>query len=361
MIISENTVPDKEEFELLLNQSKGVIAGKALDEPDYFLSRTPELFECDIYNALLTESENTPFADSIKLVSGHKFPDIVANKFYGIEVKSTTGSKWKSTGNSVREGTRIKGVERIYLFFGQLINPAAFKWRLYQDCLYDVAVTHSPRYLIDMELENGNTIFDRIDMQYDDLRQTDNPITPIIEYYRRNAKRGEEPWWIGSPEETIPMRVRLWSSLDAEEKKTLEVGAIARFPELFSNSPHKYKNFAAWLAARHGIVSTNTRDLFTAGGKVDITVESGTYKSLPQVFSHLNNGFLDILEEIKVLKPIEMLQYWGASEASNFSPDKKIVEWSNKLTFYTSYYPSNEKAFIAHLIKGICPQQIACD
>ncbi len=35
--------------------------------------------------------------------------------------------------------------------------------------------------------------------------------------------------------------------------------------------------------------------------------------------------------------------------------------WSNKLIFYTSYYPSNEKAFIAHLIKGICPQQIACD
>ncbi|WP_212744209.1 hypothetical protein [Maribacter sp. ACAM166] len=50
------------------------------------------------------------FENSIELIGGQKFPDIVAKKFYGIEVKTTTQNHWKTTGNSVLESTRVDDV-----------------------------------------------------------------------------------------------------------------------------------------------------------------------------------------------------------------------------------------------------------
>jgi len=65
----------------------------------------------------------TIFENQIELVSGQKFPDIVAyinqNKAFGVEVKTTKQKKWKSTGSSIFEGTRVPNVENIYLLFGK--------------------------------------------------------------------------------------------------------------------------------------------------------------------------------------------------------------------------------------------------
>lgn len=111
------------------------------------------------------------FENTIELIGGQKFPDIVANKYYGIEVKTTTQNHWKTTGNSVLEGTRVDDVERIYMLFAKLASPIEFRCRPYEEVLSEVVVTHSPRYLIDMNLKVGNTIFDKIKMPYDTLRK----------------------------------------------------------------------------------------------------------------------------------------------------------------------------------------------
>ena len=129
-------------------------------------------------------ASGTIFDNTIDLISGQKFPDLVVNNYYGIEVKATKSNSWKTMGNSVLETTRVENVERIYLFFGKLINPAEFRYRRYEECLYDVAVTHSPRYLIDMDREIGDTIFDKIGMDYDVLRSTNNPAKEIMKYYK---------------------------------------------------------------------------------------------------------------------------------------------------------------------------------
>src|SRR5690554_5148707 len=126
----------------------------------------------------------TPFEDSIELIGGQKFPDIIAKKYYGVEIKTTTKNHWRTTGNSIMESTRIEDVERIYMLFGKLGAPIKFKSRIYQECLAEVVVTHSPRYLIDMNLEEGNTIFDKINTPYDILRRSESPAKPIINYYR---------------------------------------------------------------------------------------------------------------------------------------------------------------------------------
>jgi hypothetical protein len=37
--------------------------------------------------------------------------------------KTTTKNHWKTTGNSVLEGTRIDSVERIFMLFAKLASP----------------------------------------------------------------------------------------------------------------------------------------------------------------------------------------------------------------------------------------------
>jgi hypothetical protein len=107
----------------------------------------------------------------------------------GVEVKTTKQNHWTTTGNSVLESTRVDGIERIFMLFGKMVNPVEFKCRPYEDCLSDVVVTHSPRYLINMNLQAGQTIFDKLDIPYDTLRNNPNPLKPITDYYRQFLKK----------------------------------------------------------------------------------------------------------------------------------------------------------------------------
>ena len=67
-------------------------------------------------NVLRDVAPSTPFRpENIELVSGARFPDIVAEHFYGVEVKSTKDNNWKSTGSSIVESTRIDDISRIYM------------------------------------------------------------------------------------------------------------------------------------------------------------------------------------------------------------------------------------------------------
>jgi len=112
----------------------------------------------------------------------------VAQNYYGIEVKTTTQNHWKTTGNSMLESTRVENVERIFMLFAKLASPIEFRCRPYEEVLSEVVVTHSPRYLIDMNLEKGKTIFDKIKMPYDTFRKQESPIRPIVDYYKSKLK-----------------------------------------------------------------------------------------------------------------------------------------------------------------------------
>ena len=127
--------------------------------------------------ALKDVAPQTSFcANNIKLVSGLHFPDIQAAGHFGVEVKSTKSDSWTSTGSSIVESTRIPDVSRIYMLFAKLGgNTPEFRCRPYEQCLSNIAVTHSPRYLIDMNLaDNGEkSIFEKMEMDYDTFRLGD--------------------------------------------------------------------------------------------------------------------------------------------------------------------------------------------
>ena len=144
MIISSNRKASLEEFSLFLNNTNLFLNELAKNNNDYFLDKNAQKLEIEVFKALVKCSKNTIFENSIELVSSKYFPDIVINKYYGVEVKSSQ-KDFKTLGGSILESTRKEDIERIFLVFGKLKTPVEFKARAYEECLYDVAVTHYPR------------------------------------------------------------------------------------------------------------------------------------------------------------------------------------------------------------------------
>lgn len=324
MIVSLNPDPERSEFDLLLNSTLQELNDHAIKDPKKvarLLGRDLEPFVKDVMTDLAV---GTVFQDSIELIGGQKFPDIVAKKFYGIEVKTTKSNHWKTTGNSVFEGTRVGSVERVFMMFAKLAHPVEFRCRPYEDVLSEIVVTHSPRYLIDMDLVAGNTIFDKINMPYDTLRKEENPIRPIIEYYKTRLKPGEELWWMDQDAKSnSSFVIKIWNNLSAHEKYSYTIRAMAFFPEIFGNTNRKYNGVAMWLIKHEGIVCPNVRDLFSAKGKAPYTLGGTVYPDVPRVLINLFNNFPDIITIIEDTSAADLSTYWEVTT----SEEDKISDW----------------------------------
>lgn len=325
MIVSVNSDPNRSEFDLLLGSTiteLNLHAKKSSKKVATLLGRNLEPFVKDVMTEIAV---GTPFENSIELIGGQKFPDIVAKKYYGIEVKTTTQNHWKSTGNSVLESTRVNDVGRIFMLFAKLAEPIEFRCRPYEEVLSEVVVTHSPRYLIDMNLEQGKTIFDKIKMPYDILRKKENPIKPIVSYYKNKLKAGEELWWMDSESNNTASNIviRIWNNLPQSEKQDIKNRSMIYFPELFGNRSDKFNRVAIWLATRQSIVCPNIRDLFTAGGKVDIFIGSKTYTKVPRIFLNLFQNLSKIIENIVDISALELSEYWEMKTTEK----RKISDW----------------------------------
>lgn len=323
MVVSVNSEPHKNEFNSLLNSTiiqLNVDAKKSPKKIEQLKGNKLEPYVGDVMTGLAV---GTAFENSIEVIGGQKFPDIIANKFYGIEVKTTTQNHWKTTGNSVLESTRVEDVERIFMLFGKLGRPIEFKCRAYEECLSEVVVTHSPRYLIDMNLEKGKTIFDKINTPYDTLRQNQNPIKPITDYYKSKLKPGQDLWWIQDTEQASNLVINIWNNLTLKEKQDVKNRAMVYFPEVFSNRGDKFSRLAIWLVTKESIVCPNIRDLFTAGGKDDYLIKNKTYKNIPRIYIKLFENISSVLGILINTSSIELTEYWNEKTSGK----KKIMDW----------------------------------
>lgn len=331
MIISKKTNNYISDFEDLLNNLRSNLKNVVTKDEQYFLSRSGVKLEKDVFEKILILSKSTPFEGSFELISGQRFPDIVAyvndNLGLGIEVKTSSQNHWKTTGSSIYESTRVENINHIYLLFGKLVSPVDFKIRRYEECLYDVAVTHSPRYLIDMDTNPKATIFSKIDIPYDDLRALRNPFKPIKDFYRKHKlSQGDDYWWIESDNEDIGV-IRQWSNLSTNEKNNIRVEAFCLFPELFSSSSLKYQQLSSWLVAKHKIVSPSLRDTFTAGGQVTIIIGKKSYTNVPRIIKHLQESIDEIKEKIKQIDSDDLQYYWKNN--TRLTVNNKYNIWKN--------------------------------
>lgn len=325
MIISANSDPNKNEFDSLLCSTVSELnihANKSSKKISSLLGRSLEPFVKEVMTDLAV---GTPFENSIELISGQKFPDIVAKKYYGVEVKTTTQNHWRTTGNSILETTRVDSVERVFMLFAKLANPIEFRCRPYEEVLSEVVVTHSPRYLIDMNLEQGETIFDKIHLSYDTLRKKENPIKPIVEYYKSKLKAGEELWWIGQENDNKASNIviKIWNNLSIKDRQILKIRAMAYFPELFGNNGDKFGRLALWLLTSESVVCPNVRDLFSAGGKGQLTINGKVYYNIPRIFLNLFECLPLIAETVILTPTVELSDYWK----TNTTEKRKLTDW----------------------------------
>lgn len=350
MIISANSGPNRKEFNLLLDSTTIELNKHAKKSSKSISALSGNKLEPYVKDVMTDLAIGTPFENSIECIGGQRFPDIIAKKYYGIEVKTTTQNHWKTTGNSVLESTRVENVERIFMLFAKLASPIEFRCRAYEECLSEVVVTHSPRYLIDMNLGKGQTIFDKIKMPYDVLRKKDNPIRPIVNYYKSKLKPGEDIWWMDQDNSnSTNIVIKIWNNLSLNEKQEVKNKAMVYFPELFSNSGDKFGRLAIWLVTREGVVCPNIRDLFTAGGKGEVLIAKKKYINIPRILLNLFNNLNFIQDTIEQTSAIELSEYWGIKT----SEKKKFSDWMDLISIQSSRIPDAKHLNVKQILKEI--------
>ena len=295
-------------FAEFMSLSEKEFNSRSKKEPNLYKRLTPTRLEEVTRDLLRDIAPMTPFKpEDITLVSGHSFPDIMATNFCGVEVKSTKEDKWTSVGSSIVESTRNTTVENIYMLFGKLgSNPPEFKLRPYQDCLSEIAVTHSPRYLINMELSKQETIFAKMGTTYESLRLSGNAIELVRHYSRDKAIREhkqEMPWWITSDniEYSQSFNIRLWNTLSDNEKRDLQAKCMILFPEALSpiQSQTKYNQTTLWLCSYNQVIVPNIRDFYSAGGKITHVDGRPINPPAAQVFARIVKFADEIKSQLK--------------------------------------------------------------
>lgn len=313
MIYLQDNTANRLLFEGLLEKTRSLVLLQLKSETD--LARYDgAAFEKFVCITMQHAAIGTPFEDKLVQTPDREFPDIVDNEYFGVEVKVTKKNDWKSIGNSVLESSRVINIEKIYVFFGKLGGGADVRVRSYEECLSGIAVTHYPRYKINMDLEKGATIFDLMGIEYNALRKEGNPVKHIRSYYSSILKDGQELWWasddLDDSTASTPV-IQTFSSLSADKKNKLKAEAFVLFPEVFSTSTTKFEKVAAHWITKHNLVCSNVRDVFTAGGQATLTDSEGKEFKAPKIVGELIE-LAPLVEEILNEKGItDLSNSWG--------------------------------------------------
>lgn len=270
--------------------------------------------------------------------SPQKFPDFIitddTGDKIGLEVKKTDSAKWEVIGGSIYESLR-NDIEETYVVMGKLGgDKPEVRLRKYAECLADLKVTHSPRFYLDMTLEEGQDYLTTHDSK-DLLDLTGDELNRRIRQLLRSNK---STWW--SEEETTP-----FSSLSEEEKGAYLNDGLALFPEIFGGN---YENFTPWLIYSCLVWCGNIRDIFSAGGnkelpEKDIFISAVMFRALDNIESIVSriNDMSD--EEIKKFWHIEnpeecdRIATWRGLARQNLKLSSKVIENNKKRKKYQGW------------------------
>lgn len=287
-------------------------------------------FELDVSEAVSASAKELQLPWEIQYISGHKFPDIVARinkkEAFGIEVKtlSSKSNSWKVMGGSIMESTRIPDVSRIQVFCAKQ-SPFEIKYRPFEECVSNVAVTHSPRYMLDMNQNGSDSLFNKICKPYEDVRQMQNPFDAFKSYLieskktSKDANNEEDSLWWYSPnvqevssqdldeqlfaENLINSKIHFWNELTTKEKKHYKAKMLIKSPKVIEGD---YNNACKWLLKTQGIINPSFRDTFSAGGQ---EIVYGV--KVPKIIANINKWKDEI---VKILNhcdsPKDSFEFW---------------------------------------------------
>lgn len=327
------------EFERVLERTAGILT-ENLRASDLYRNQTN--FEQHVRDMLKVAGADVG-VDVAPELHPHAFPDIRVNGF-GVEVKYTEKDTWRAVGNSVFEGMRDPEVQRIYVMYGKAGGEPEVRWRRYEDCIAHVRVSHSPRFVVEME-EDAPNLFNQLGVGYDDFCRLglEGKMRHIREYARGRLQEGERLWWledVEDPTHSLPMQVRLYMWLPQDEKRMLRAEAALLCPQICKGSRQrgKYTDAALYLLTHHGVFCPQARDLFSAGSV-----------AMQQSEERGGNYVLRALQDIEDLMRTAareldgrlFVEYWG----EDCPPEKRIKEWLHRADRYAKGWCPSKHLF----------------
>lgn len=308
---SKNNSDDFRQFQDMLSLTKEKLQRDNPNGYQKFQGEFWKRFEIDVCHSMKKACFDLNIDWNIEYLGGHKFPDIIARinqqRSFGVEVKtlSQSNENWNVMGGSIMETTAEKDVSRIHVFCAKK-NPFEIKYRPFEDCVKDVAITHSPRYMLDLEMPSEQCLFKKIHKSYSEVRTLDNPFSAFREYlqFEKRRKGSDNFWWqeptvLSSEQDSQEVRfasqiensrIRFWSELENDKKHFLKIRMIILFPEIINGD---YRNAAKWLCQRL-IINSSLRDSFSAGGKKAI---NGIL--VPKIIANIDEWKEDIAKVFK--------------------------------------------------------------
>ncbi len=309
----------KEEFEKLLD----LITTQLTEEANKTLFTTSKAFENRVRDVLKQFGAKYEIAVDYN-PHPYIFPDIAVGEF-GIEVKFTAKDTWRSVANSVFETFRNQEVIHIYVVYGKMGGVPEVKWARYDDCVIHVRTSHVPRF--ELEIDAKSSLFDLMGISYADFSglPIEEKMHYIRDYAKKRLKDGERLWWLeekAEPEHSLPIQVRLYMDLPIEEKRRLRAEGALLCPQVVAGSRvrNKYNDVAMYLLTYHGVLASNTRDLFSAGSVAHVRDQSrgGIY---------IQRALFEIEEEMRKaslrMEDALFVEYWGES----VPPLHRIERW----------------------------------
>lgn len=302
----EQSRKDQERFARFMNVTTELLVADAKSNMQLYSHQNGEKLELivlDKMRSLASQFNISP--EKIRKSDKQHFPDILLDDTtYGVEVKSVKDKTWLSTGSSIVESLRETEIEKVYLMFGRLSAPDIdFRCKPYEECLSEIAVTHSPRYLINMDMAaTEKTIFQKMGTSYDEFRKMgEGQISLVRQYYRDKYRRKSNksmPWWL--EEDTVRIthprdlfnpcsEIRMLTDLSDEVKEYFRLCSYTLFPEILGTEQDKFRKPTLWLCSRFSIICSNVRDFFTAGGTINMYVNDVlVWKNVPKVIANLS-------------------------------------------------------------------------
>lgn len=311
-------------------------------------------FEIMVYDSLIEAG----FGKEEIFHSTQKFPDFVLEDLadgdkIGVEVKKTDAPKWEVIGGSIYESLK-NDIEDTYVLMAKLGGDRPeVRLRKYEECIADLKVTHSPRFYLNLDLEDGEDYLTKNDAR-DLLTLSGDELNRKIRQLLRTQK---STWW--SEGETVA-----FTDLSQEEKGVYLNEGIALFPEVFRGD---YSKFTPWLVYSCFVWCGNVRDIFSAGGNkyvddLHIYVSAIMNRALQNV-ENIKQRIIDMTEEEQVkflgksTKDInERLDIWFELVEENLKVSSELISNNKKLQVYENY--SDER--ICSSIKSIFMSRLSC-
>ncbi len=283
-------------------------------------------FEDIVYESLL----ETGLSKEQIQHSPQKFPDFVifdieSGKKVGLEVKKTDSNKWKVPGGSVFESLRNE-TEETYVLMGKLGGVPETRLRKYQACIEDLTVTHSPRFQLNLDLDEGEDYLTKNDAQ-DLLNLSEGD--ELNRRIRELLRTSRSTWY-------SEQNVTAYSELSQEEKEKYLNDGVALFPEVVGRD---YTKFTPWMVYKCLIWCGNVRDIFSAGGTV---LRNGMYISA--VMNRILTNTNKIFARIATMTKEEQIKYWGKYEERTIERIDIWIDLINKnLKFSTKLVNKNKQ------------------